>query len=295
MGEFLLKRGMNLHTANYHLKDELVNEKYVKIIRDAGFDHVRLPIKGDMFEEGGKPYWEHVREFCNIILNVGLIPIIDMHGYPQMKTEPLKVKDNYMHLWQQLAEFFADIDERVVLELFNEPSGAYNAQLLNEIQNQLIKLIRESNPTRWIAAATTHFNIIENLYALELPEDDSNIFVTIHDYTPMKFTHQGAHFNNKYPETGIKWGTDVQRRYMIARYDLAAAWAEEHNRHLHLGEFGVITTADMEQRAIWTKFVVDLCEERGIGWAYWDFWHDFAAYDRANDKWHPEILKALIH
>ncbi|MGI6280029.1 MAG: glycoside hydrolase family 5 protein, partial [Acutalibacteraceae bacterium] len=210
---------------------------------------------GEVLEEGGRPYWEYVREVTNKILDAGLIPMLDMHGYPQMKTEPLKVKDNYMRLWEQLAEYFADLDERVVFELLNEPSGAYNAQLLNVVQNQLIKIIRQSNPTRWLAAATTHYNIIENLYALELPDDDPNIFVAIHDYTPMKFTHQGAPFLKDYPETGISWGTEVQRRYMTARYDLAAAWAQEHKRYLHLGEFGVFSAADMKQRAIWTKFV----------------------------------------
>ncbi|MGI6280304.1 MAG: glycoside hydrolase family 5 protein [Acutalibacteraceae bacterium] len=295
MGEFLLKRGINLHTEGYKLQDDLVQEKYFNIIREAGFDHLRLPVRGKMLEEGGKPYWDYLRDVCNRILDAGLIPMLDMHGYPEMATDPLKVKDNYLNLWEEVAAYLADLDERVVFELYNEPHGAYNAQLLNQIQTEVIERIRKSNPTRWLAAATTHYNIIENLYALVLPEDDPNIFVTIHDYTPMKFTHQGATWIKGYDEKGFKWGTDVQRRYMTARYELAAAWAEEHNRHLHLGEFGVLYTADMEQRALWTDFVVRLCEERGIAWSYWEFWRGFGAYDKANDRWHPELLKALIH
>ncbi|MGI6280028.1 MAG: hypothetical protein ACOYJS_05660 [Acutalibacteraceae bacterium] len=36
MSEFFLKRGINLHTEKYKLQDELVSEKYFKIIRKAG-------------------------------------------------------------------------------------------------------------------------------------------------------------------------------------------------------------------------------------------------------------------
>ena len=227
MNEFLLKRGMNLHTSGYKLQDELVQDKYLKIIRDAGFDHVRIPVAGKHFEEGGKEYWAQVREVCNRILRAGLIPMLDMHGYPEMATDPLSVKDKYLNLWEELAEYFSDLDERVVFELYNEPHGAYNAQLLNQIQNEVIERIRKTNPTRWLAAATTHFNIIENLYALSLPENDPYIFVTIHDYTPMNFTHQGASWIKGYENKNLCANRHVGVALLFRLYLFGYSGADE--------------------------------------------------------------------
>jgi endoglucanase len=36
------------------------------------------------------------------------------------------------------------------------------------------------------------WNSIDGLQTLVLPEDDRNLIATVHYYTPMEFTHQGA-------------------------------------------------------------------------------------------------------
>lgn len=35
-------------------------------------------------------------------------------------------------------------------------------------------------------------------------------------------------------------------------------------------------------------------ERLGQAWAYWQFNHDFAAFDSARQTWKPDILQALI-
>ena len=291
MDKLPIKRGMNLHTADYRLEDELVSEKYFKIIKDAGFDHLRLPVRGGHLEDLGQPYWDHVRSVAERVLACGLIPIIDMHWYKDLNKDPHGFKEGFWNLWEKLAEYWADMDRRVIFEICNEPNRKYTFDLVPEIQNEAIRRIRKTNPDRLLLAAPAHYNVIENLHFLDLPEDDPNIIVTIHDYTPMALTHQGM--GNR-PTTDYKWDTPEMRNYLTARFDFAAAWGKLHNRMLHLGEFGVAGAVDMEQRASWTKFIVKLCEERGIGFSFWEFWKGFGAYDRANDCWKPELLKALI-
>ncbi|MGI6280310.1 MAG: glycoside hydrolase family 5 protein [Acutalibacteraceae bacterium] len=291
MIELPIKRGINYHTQDYALTDELATEKYFKITKEAGFDHVRLPVRGAHLEERGNEYLDHVREVCETSLKCGLIPIMDLHWYRDMNKDPLAHKDNFLDLWEKIAAYWADMDERVIFEICNEPTQNYNSTLLNEVQNEAIRRIRKSNPTRLLAAACAHYNTIENLHFLELPEDDKNIFVTIHDYTPMALTHQGM--GNR-PVTDYQWDSQQMRDYITARFDVAKAWSVLNDRAIHLGEFGVNFNIAMQQRVSWTAFMVKLCEERGFAFSYWEFWKGFGAYNRKDECWHHELLKALI-
>ena len=279
MDQFHLKKGINM-AVGYGEVDHYLDEKYIKLVKNAGFDHVRLPVSGKALEEGGEQLWDYMGQECERYLSFGLTPMLDMHGYYDINEEPRKQWENFLSLWERLAAYLSDMDNRVVFELLNEPGLALDYKLLNELQNEAIKRIRKTNPTRLLAAATTHANTIENLHHLELPENDLNIFVTIHDYTPMKFTHQGAGWMKGYERDGIVWGTPEERQYLEARYNLVTAWSQLNKRHIHLGEFGVLRAADISERTKWTEFMRNLCEERGFGWCYWEFWHGFGIYSK---------------
>lgn len=298
MLNFPLKRGMNF---DHHVDvpgEGLAQDKYIKMIADLGFNHIRLPYVFNFDVEQFKPgpeYFERIKQVVQMVVNHGLYAMIDVHPLVGMSKDPIAMKPKLLKLWADMSEYLKDMDEKVIFEIFNEPSGLFNYEILNEIQNEVIGIIRKTNPTRLIAAACAHFNTIENLCYLKLPEDDENIFVTIHDYTPMALTHQGAPWDaDPYP-LGTKWGTPEEYKLLEDRYNLAAKWGKEHNRYLHLGEFGVIKLADNESRCKWTRHMIRLCEERGIAWSYWDFCFSFAVYDLKEDKWNEELLDVLTN
>ena len=62
-----------------------------------------------------------------------------------------------------------------------------------------------------------------------------------------------------------------------------------------LGEFGVYSAADMDDRARWTAAVRKAAEERGFAWSYWEFCAGFGAYDPAKETWRAPLLNALIN
>ena len=70
---------------------------------------------------------------------------------------------------------------------------------------------------------------------------------------------------------------------------LAAGEAEEV-----FGEFGAFEAADMASRVAWTAAVRRAAEERGFGWAYWEFGAGFGVYDRDAGAWRQELLDALL-
>lgn len=287
-----IKRGINLHTEDYALQDYLATEKYFKIIKEAGLDHVRLPVRGKHLEERGNEYLDHVENVCNTALRCGLIPIMDLHWYYDMCKEPEKYKDGFLALWDKLAAYWVNMDKRVIFEICNEPHTNYTFKLLNIIQNEVIKIIRKHQPDRLLLAACAHYNTIENLHFLELPEDDENIIVTIHDYTPMALTHQGM--GNR-PRTDYQWDTPEMREYLAARFNVAAVWAKMHNRRLHIGEFGVPYWVDIKQRESWISYMIELFEEHRIAYSYWEMTKGFRAWKNDDEEWYPEIIKALAH
>lgn len=294
MTEFKLKRGMNL---DHHVAEPgkyLAQEKYFKAIKAAGFDHVRLPFEFSLNEAGLYPcdeYYQRIKATVQMALNEGLSAMVDVHPFKKMHCEPHAMKPHFYRMWNELADALKDMDERVIFEIFNEPDGNFNFEVLNEVQNEAISIIRKTNPTRLIAAASAHCNTFENLCHLVLPEDDENIFVTVHEYTPMKFTHQGADWMQGDWPTGIRWGTQADKDLLKERFNMAAEWGKEHNRHLHLGEFGAIKTGNLEDRIAWTRHVIRLCEERNMAWCYWELGYVYAAYNLETDEWDKGFLE----
>lgn len=140
------------------------------------------------------------------------------------------------------------------------------------------------------------WNIVWELNKLELPEDDRRIIVTVHYYSPMELTHQGTDWVEDSNEwLGTTWeGTDSQKQEISMDLDRAAVWAEVRDRPIHLGEFGTYCKADMASRVLWTAFVVQQAEERGMSWSYWEFGAGFGVYDTSRGKWNEELLNALV-
>lgn len=292
-----LKRGMNIDLKPWTPDKEEMVKKCFSVIREAGFDHVRLPFTVNHDDPMCAPepeFYEIIRRVTQSAVDYGFYVLMDIHPFAGMNSDPLGNRKAFIKFWGELADYLKDMDEKVIFEVMNEPDNDYNYTLLNEIQNEAIAEIRKTNPTRWIAAATAHCNTIENLMHLELPEDDRNIFVTIHEYTPMKFTHQGADWMTGDWPAGITWGTEKEKDLLRYRFDMAKRWSDYYGRYIHLGEFGVMGAADLNERARWTDFITELCEKNGFGWAYWEFCINFKVYDYEKGEWIKPVLNALI-
>ena len=80
-----------------------------------------------------------------------------------------------------------------------------------------------------------------------------------------------------------------------AAFDTVYRWADAHgDMPVLVGEFGAFEAADMASRVAWTAAVRRAAEERGFGWAYWEFGAGFGVYDRDAGAWRQELLDALL-
>jgi endoglucanase len=305
----------------------VIKEEYFDIIKRAGFNSIRLPVRWSGHALVEKPYtinpdfFKRVDTVVNWATSRNLPIMVNIQQYAELYTEPLAHKERFMALWKQIAEHYKDYPDTVLFELYNEPDDALTPQMWNEWLKEAITIIRQSNPNRTIVVGSANDSWITYLKLLELPENDRNIIVTVHHYFPHNFTHQGAPWMtpekvaqshedmkvvNQNPNSdpnsnynswpGTKWmGTAEEKKAMTDIFDIGAAWGKEHNRPINLGEFGSYYKADMESRARWTKFIADTAAERGMSLMYWEFCaQEFGLYDRDTKSWRKPLLDAII-
>jgi len=276
-------------------------EKHFKLIKDGGFGFVRINLHAfDHMEDQGDFRLED--SFINTLdwavqnaTEAGLMVLLDLHNFTDFAKDPARYKPKFLAFWRQIAPHYQDAPSGVIFEMLNEPNGLLTPPLWNIYLREALAIIRESNPERTVVIGPGFWNGIDHLAELELPEGDRNLIVTVHYYLPMEFTHQGAPWSSGTKHlSGIKWGSDAEKRRVEADFKRAQKWAQDQNRPLLLGEFGAYDKGEMAYRAAYTAHVARTAESLGWAWAYWQFDSDFIVYDIDRDQWVEPIHKALI-
>ncbi|MGB9717041.1 MAG: glycoside hydrolase family 5 protein [Thermoproteota archaeon] len=300
-----MRRGINIGNALEAPREGdwgvYIRDEYFSVIREAGFDTVRIPIRWSAHAENNPPYridgdfFNRVDWVVNKSLEQHLIIIINIHHYEEIMQDPLSHRDRFIALWRQISEHYRNYPETLYFELLNEPYGELTDEKWNKLVEETVETIRKTNPTRKIIIGPTGWNSVYNLKSLVIPQDE-NIIVTFHFYTPFEFTHQGAEWVSPSPAVGERWlGTEAEKKQITEELDMAAQWAAQHGGvPLLMGEFGAYSKADMDSRVRWTRFVAREAEKRGIAWCYWEFCAGFGAYDPVKGEWRTGLLNALI-
>jgi len=280
-----------------------LEEHYFEVIRAAGFDAVRIPVRWSAHAGQQPPYAIDAEFFDRVEWAVrqaqshDLQTVLSMHHYEELFDRPEEHRARFLALWGQIAARFRNDPPGLCLELLNEPHGRLDAHLWNRLLAEALAVVRQTNPTRKVVIGPAEFNGIDALPGLVLPAGDGNLIVTVHYYQPMTFTHQGATWLGGQAQDwlGTTWlGTPREQRAVIRDLDRALAWSVEHKLPIYLGEFGAYRKADLASRVRWTRFVADEAVKRRMSFAYWDFCAEFAAYDRHEDRWINPLKDALL-
>jgi len=278
-----------------------LKELYFKLIAEAGFNSVRIPVRWSAHAAQTAPYTidpaflERVDWAVKQAISNKLITIINIHHYKEFMEAPDRHADRFLGIWKQLAAHFRNYPPALYFEVMNEPHGKVTAEIWNDLQNKAIALIRKTNPNRAVLVAPVGYNRINQLRNLKLPSGDRNLIVSVHYYEPFQFTHQGAGWVKRKIPTGTKWlGTDEEKAAIRNDFEEARRWSKENNIPVNVGEFGAYYKADMASRVRWTAFVRGEAERCGMSWNYWEFCSSFGIYDPDTGKWRKELFEALI-
>ncbi len=285
----------------------VLEDAYFDLVKQAGFDSIRLPVRWSAHAQTEKPYaidpafLKRVDWAVANALSRNLPIIVNIHHYRETYTDPLGQKERFLALWRQIAEHYRDYPPLLVFEVMNEPKPILNADIWNVYLKEALAVIRQSNPHRTVLVGPAKDNIIAQLPYLEIPEDDRNIIVTVHHYFPLEFTHQGAAWLSKSKGDSSKWlgtrwtGTPTEQKAITDAFDAAAAWATAHHRPINVGEFGAYAKGDLESRVRWTKFIADSAVAHGFSFDYWEFCApEFGIYDQKARAWLAPLRDALL-
>ncbi len=313
-----------------------LTEKDFQMAAAAGFDHVRLPVRFTTLERSDPkaPYTIKPEFFARVDWALDearknrLSIILDLHHFEEIHKDPRANQERLYALWRQIAPRYQGRPPEVAFEILNEPNGKLEPAILNEMTRDVLKIIRETNPTRLVFANSYFWANAERLDELELPADDANVVAEFHMYQPILFTHQGAPWMEPwYQTTGIVFPGPPSKpvtpvpaaaqegwvkawldgynsapaatnpggpRTVFEHFDHAARYVKKTGKRAYLGEFGAIDYADAQSRENYTWLVRTESERRGMGWAYWDDGGKFKAMGAPNGTWNEGLLRALI-
>jgi endoglucanase len=313
-----------------------ISEKHFEMAAAAGFDHVRLPTRFSAPERADvnapfaikEEFFQRVDWAIDQALARKLSIIVDLHHYEEIHQHPEAHRTRFLALWRQIADRYASRPPEVAFEILNEPNGALEPKLLNQLTREALQVIREKNPTRIVFANCYFWANAERLDELELPPDDPNVVAQFHMYQPILFTHQGAPWMDPWfrspgvifpgpppaPLTPLaavetqdwakKWFDDYNRlplaenpggpKAVFEHFDHAARYVKARGKRVYLGEFGAIDVADEQSRENYLWLVRSEAERRGIGWAYWDDGGKFKLMDVRTGRWNERLRRALL-
>lgn len=271
---------------------------YFKLIRDAGFRHVRINLFAfkymDSLNQVDPLVLKALDRVVDVSIKHGLIPIIDEHDVDECQQGLANCRDRLLSFWRQIASLYAGKYPEAVYEILNEPGGNLSHADWNGLALSALKIIRSFDRNRTVIVAGLNSSEPKDLRALDLPADDRNIILTAHYYKPFAFTHQGAPWAPEAGPAGVHWGSEADKASMAEDFLAIQRWADAQQRPVYLGEFGVYDKASLADRAQYMSFVARNAERLGWSWAYWQFDHDFALFDSDRGRWIAPLLRSLL-
>lgn len=129
----LLGRGMNLGAALEAPREGdwgvTIKPDYFRIIKQAGFNSVRVPIKWSAHAASQPPYtidakfFDRIDEVVQQALDNGLVIVLDLHHYYAMMKDPDQNASRLIALWTQISAHYSNYSDHVYFELLNEPQN----------------------------------------------------------------------------------------------------------------------------------------------------------------------------
>jgi endoglucanase len=331
--KFIINKGVNIShwlsqsDVRGEERKKYFTRKDVEFIAAAGYDHIRLPVDEEqLWDTQGKKIPEAfglLHDAVQWSLKNKLKIIIDMHilrsHYFNAAERPLwtdtaeqtKFVERWMDLSGELNKYPIN---QVAYELLNE-AVADDPEDWNRLIAKVMKPLREMEPRRMIVIGSNRFQDPETFRDLKIPENDTNLILSFHFYTPFALTHYKASWTNllnydgpvKYPgqvvdSADLKGCSDALRLTMKwasgyytadtleKRMQLPIEYARKYNLQLYCGEYGCIVNAPRIPRLAWYSDIITIFERNNIASANWDYKAEFGIIHSENGEADKELI-----
>ena len=269
-------------------KNPKVTKELFEYVKSVGFDTVRIPVTWDVHSEMNsdgtivikKEWMERVREVVQYALDSGLNVIINTHHeksiYAGTNDVEFKViKNRARTMWKQIADYFSDIDGRLIFESYNEIDNAFDtwkygdvaAEQLNELNQLFVNVVRSTggyNGQRILMVPTLLDSELPNATgAFKLPKDvvDDRIIVTVHKYSP-----KVGKYLDRSMQRVVNFKNSINAPVIIGEFGTKASEYDDDFRVNHAGGY------------------VSIAAKYGIKTIWWDngYLNEYGLIDRNN-------------
>lgn len=289
-------------------RDSFFLEKDVMIIKDLGFDHIRLPIDEEqMWDENGARHDDAFKLMTNGIdwcIKHQLKVIVDLHilrsHHFNAEVKPLwtdpKEQEKFYALWVDLSSALKAYSVGdVAYELMNE-AVADDPEQWNNLVDKAVKTIRGLEPERIIVIGSNMWQSANTFDVLKVPED-KNIILSFHFYEPFFLTHHHASWTGLREYTGpvhypgilvtqAEFDSLPAPLQEIAKDQVGVEWnmekmermmkqplqkSNELGLQVYCGEYGVIAGAPEADRIRWYNDMITVFNKNHIASANWNY------------------------
>lgn len=277
----------------------IIRERDLHAIRALGFDTIRVPIKWSAHAGTHSPYTIDEAFFARVdtvaaqALAAGLQVIIDVHHYDELNETPAAHLPRLYAMWEQISAHYEGWPSGLMFEFLNEPHTNMSFARVNQLNRDLLSMVRETHPDRWVILGGGQWGTLEGMLRTD-PPYDPHAMVTFHYYEPFEFTHQGAPWAYEPIPLGQTWGAPQDRQTVSEHFAHAIRFSQTVGMPVLLGEFGVYEEVPDADRARWTHHIRRTAEVSGFGWCYWDWATSLGMYDLETERLRPGMGTALL-
>ena len=287
-------------------------------LKKNGVNAVRIPVTWrDHMDSNGnidREWMDRVQQVVDYAYSQGMYVIINVHhdggGDPKFGAWIIEESQNdyntfmrkYKNVWKQIAERFKNYSDYLIFESMNEvgfdtlynknKADAYN--LINKINQDFVDIIRATggNNAKRALIVTSHAQSIvkDAVQAIEIPNNDPNIIVSIHSYAPWDFAGTDSERST--------WGTDADKQELDQNFQFLKETFVDKGIPVILDEFGAVNKNNEADRDAYYEYYVKSAKAHGgIKCFVWDNGQqkEFGLLNRSQNSWYfPSIVDAMM-
>lgn len=282
----------------------IITKKLIKSVKENGFNAIRIPVTylDKMDSEGNvdKKWFFRVKEVVDYVIEENMYCIINVHhdcggGEETWLRADKEMYENgmskkYEYLWEQIAEYFKDYDEKLIFESFNEildknltwsGSNQESYEIVNKLNQLFVDTVRNSGGNNYFRnLIVLPYSADSHVSGFRVPTDKvkNHLIAEVHIYNPSDFC-------NGIDKT---WDLSDKKEIETIFARINEKVILEQNVPMIIGEFGsqvkFNTKKSNEERAKYAFDFVSIAKKYGITCFWWDNGTSMKIFDRSLAK-----------
>ncbi len=245
------KASWNVNSTETMWGNPVTTKAMIDAVHAEGFNSIRIPVT--WFENSDPTtydiddaYLARVKEVVDYAYANDMYVIVNMHwdcsGGNNSKywlDAGMDALPRYKTMWTEIANYFKDYDNHLVLESMNEVPFDYST--LNTFNQTFVDIVRgtgSGNADRLLLLAGANDDLTKTCNPEYKLPDDKMIAVSIHYYYPSIFAVATKDSTWGYTD---KWGTDSEKQDVYNLFAKMKAYYADEGIPVILGEYGVVT------------------------------------------------------